>query len=172
MRIPKGPLPTQLAGRRFTRRLLATLAASLLLAALAVACGGSEPATEQPAAPTLTPAPATTPDAPPTGGGAPTLAPATQPPASATATGSESQSTPAPTPADPPAGPTATAAVEPDPTQPPAPTSAPVPDAPLGSKEGNLAPAFTVTGIDGEVVSLDGLVSQGQPFLLYFFTTW
>ncbi len=62
-------------------------------------------------------------------------------------------------------------------TEAPAPTAAAAPTSPpaeaaveTGHRVGQMAPGFMVTTVDGEEVSLEGL--QGQPLVIYFYTTW
>lgn len=42
----------------------------------------------------------------------------------------------------------------------------------VGNQEGDLAPDFTVTSVDGETVTRDALLNKERPFILYFFATW
>ncbi len=42
----------------------------------------------------------------------------------------------------------------------------------VGIDVGDRAPSFTVTSVDGESATLEGLLAQKRPFLLYFFTSW
>jgi len=43
---------------------------------------------------------------------------------------------------------------------------------PVGTGVGDRAPDFTIGAIDGESISLDGLLAQGKGVILYFFATW
>ena len=59
---------------------------------------------------------------------------------------------------------------EPAATAPAATAEASETSAEVGSRPGQMAPAFDLTTVEGAQVSLSGL--QGQPTVLYFFATW
>ena len=72
------------------------------------------------------------------------------------------------------AGPTATESPGPTPSAGPQmedPGQSPTPFPEVGVKVGQLAPAFGLTTIDGEVVHSSQL-AEGGPLLLFFFATW
>ena len=45
-------------------------------------------------------------------------------------------------------------------------------DKPVGIRQGNLAPDFTVTTITGETVNIRSFAEQGKPAIVYFMATW
>ena len=141
----------------------------------------TDPPAAQPVAAAVSPTEATAQPAPSVAAEtAPTEAPVARPPAAAAsptspaaaATEAPPTTTLLPTPAAPqtvnftapPTGaPTATSAPPPEPMPPPV---------PVGAKEGQRIPDFSITLADGSVVTSQLLLEANQPTFLFFFATW
>lgn len=136
-----------------------------LLVAIGVACGGTSSEATPTSGSLPTPSPDSTMSAEPTL--EPTRTPVAEPNIMPTAA-SDSPGT----------EPTSESAATPTPTLAPiltptvAPTSATPDQIKVGAGIGDRAPDFTVRTVDGQIISLAGLLAEKKPVLLYFFASW
>jgi len=136
-----------------------------LLVAIGVACGGTSSEGTPTSGSLPIPSPESTIVADPTlePTGTPITEPNLVPTAASDSPGmeptSESAATPIPT-----LMPTVTPTV--------APTRATPDQIKVGAGIGDLAPDFTVRTVDGQIISLSGLLAEKKPVLLYFFASW